>query len=220
MEKAKIQDPYKIILIGDTGVGKTNIVTRYTKNKFSTTLKPTIGVEFYTKLQNFKTLKNKQKQKTLQIWDTAGQERFRGMAGSYYRRALGVLLVYDITNKKSFENLPKWLKEIKAYTNPKTEISLIGNKCDLVKEREVRREEAIFFCEKFGIVFWEVSALCDRDGGVVEVFEDVARRIEQGGLGSGGGEKGFGVRERKREGEGGFGDGVREKEKRKKSKCC
>ena len=97
--------PQKIILIGDTGVGKTNIVSRFIEHKFLDSQKPTIGVEFYQK--NIKLTKENQRvvDVLLQIWDTAGQERFRGLVSSYYRNASGIIIVYDVTKRKSFENV-------------------------------------------------------------------------------------------------------------------
>ncbi len=130
-------NPFKLIIIGDSGVGKTNIINKYCKNDFSEQTKPTIGVEFYSKnlIINQKDPEKAKIKICLQIWDTAGQERFRGIASSYYRRALGVILVYDIFNKKSFLNLEKWLEEIYLYSIKDVEIVLLGNKLDLVKLR-------------------------------------------------------------------------------------
>lgn len=101
---------YKIVLIGDSAVGKSNILSRFTKNEFNAESKTTIGVEFATKNVTMDSKKVK-----LQVWDTAGQERFRSMASAYYRGALGALLVYDITRRNTFENLDKWVKELKNY---------------------------------------------------------------------------------------------------------
>ena len=216
MEIQKIQDPFKIILIGDTGVGKTNLVTRYTKNSFNETTKPTIGVEFYTKKISI-TDSNSKIENTLQIWDTAGQERFRGMAGSYYRRALGVILVYDITSRKSFENLDKWLDEVKAYGGVNMEIALVGNKNDLVEQREVKIEEGIIFSKKNNLFFYETSALKNEDLKVEEMFNEMAVRINKNKKNNSFeeelGNKGFNIKERNSE-------EVQPALKKKKNRCC
>ena len=123
----------KIVLVGDSGVGKSNIISRYTKNEFNYESKTTIGVEFATKalVQENKTIK-------VQIWDTAGQERYRSMASAYYRGAMGALLVYDITRASSFENLDKWLKELKNYGNEDIVCLMVGNKSDLKQYRSLK----------------------------------------------------------------------------------
>ena len=123
----------KIVLVGDSGVGKSNIISKYTKNEFNYESKTTIGVEFATKalVQENKTIK-------VQIWDTAGQERYRSMASAYYRGAMGALLVYDITRASSFENLDKWLKELKNYGNEDIVCRMVGNKSDLKQYRSLK----------------------------------------------------------------------------------
>jgi Ras-related protein Rab-11A len=124
---------FKIVLVGDSGVGKTNLLTRFAKNEFSLESKTTIGVEFATKTittESGHVIK-------AQIWDTAGQDRYRAIASSYYKGAVGALLVYDITKQKSFENLEKWLKELRDNGQANMTLMLIGNKSDLAKDRAV-----------------------------------------------------------------------------------
>ncbi len=122
---------FKIVLVGDSGVGKTNLLTRFSKNEFSLESKTTIGVEFATKTittESGHIIK-------AQIWDTAGQDRYRAIASSYYKGAVGALLVYDITKTKSFENVEKWLKELRDHGAENMVTMLIGNKSDLADDR-------------------------------------------------------------------------------------
>ena len=124
---------FKIVLVGDSGVGKTNLLTRFSKNEFSLESKTTIGVEFATKTITTETghvIK-------AQIWDTAGQDRYRAIASSYYKGAAGALVVYDITKPQSFENVDKWLKEVREHGAENMVLMLIGNKSDLEKDRQV-----------------------------------------------------------------------------------
>ena len=128
---------FKIIIVGDSGVGKSNIGTRYMSNEFLLETKATVGVEFFTK----DLIINKNKIRA-HIWDTAGQEKFRAITKSYYRGAKGALVVYDITRNESFENTEKWIQELKSNGEPDLIITLIGNKCDLENDRKVTKEEA------------------------------------------------------------------------------
>jgi small GTP-binding protein len=127
---------FKVVLIGDSGVGKSNILSRYLKDEFNLHTKTTVGVEFGTKKIEVDGMKIK-----AQIWDTAGQERYKSITNAYYKGSKGALLVYDITKKESFDNIEKWLQEFKRNCEPDITIILIGNKCDLQNERVVSREE-------------------------------------------------------------------------------
>jgi small GTP-binding protein len=144
---------YKIVCIGDSGVGKTNLITRFTRDKFFTNSKSTIGVDFATKSINQDGVEIK-----AQILDTAGQDRFRAVATTYYRGAHAVLLVYDITDHKSFDNLETWLKEASNHCRDNCVYMLVGNKCDLGENRSVTIDEAKKFAEKKSIRFFETSA--------------------------------------------------------------
>lgn len=168
---------YKIVIIGDTGTGKTNIITKYVSNYFEGVLRPTIGVEFFQKNLDIETPRGSKDPVTLQLWDTAGQERFRGMASSYYRKAFGVLLVYDITNKESFNNLDRWMEEINSYADHDIEIVLVGNKKDLVEQREVTPNEGIEFSQVNRLLFYETSALVNDDQKIEEMFKELTYRI-------------------------------------------
>jgi len=145
---------YKVVLIGDSGVGKSNLLSRFTRNEFNLETKSTIGVEFATRSVQAegKTIK-------AQIWDTAGQERYRAITSAYYRGAVGALLVYDISKHATFKNVERWLQELRENADRNIVIMLVGNKSDLRHLREVPTEEAKDFAEKNKLSFIETSAL-------------------------------------------------------------
>ena len=145
---------YKVVLIGDSGVGKSNLLSRFTRNEFSLETKSTIGVEFATRSIQVdgKTIK-------AQIWDTAGQERYRAITSAYYRGAVGALLVYDIAKSVTYKNVERWLTELRENAAENIVIMLVGNKSDLKHLREVPTDEAKEFSEKNGLSFIETSAL-------------------------------------------------------------
>lgn len=145
---------FKVVLIGDSGVGKSNLLSRFTRNEFNLESKSTIGVEFATRsIQvDSKTIK-------AQIWDTAGQERYRAITSAYYRGAVGALLVYDIAKHLTYENVERWLKELRDHADSNIVIMLVGNKSDLRHLRAVPTDEAKEFAEKNGLSFIETSAL-------------------------------------------------------------
>ncbi|KAK4337823.1 hypothetical protein RND71_042310 [Anisodus tanguticus] len=145
---------FKIVLIGDSGVGKSNLLSRFTRNEFCLESKSTIGVEFATR-----TLQVEGRIIKSQIWDTAGQERYRAITSAYYRGALGALLVYDVTKPTSFENISRWLKELRDHADSNIVIMLIGNKTDLKHLRAVATEDAQGYAEREGLSFIETSAL-------------------------------------------------------------
>lgn len=127
---------FKVVLIGDSGVGKSNIMMRYLNNEFNVDSKATVGVEFGSKkfeLQGYAV--------KAQIWDTAGQERYKSITNAYYKGAKGALLVYDISRKDTFENVDKWIPDLRANGDEHVTILLIGNKCDLEQHRQVSKEE-------------------------------------------------------------------------------
>ncbi|URE09999.1 Uncharacterized protein family UPF0054 [Musa troglodytarum] len=145
---------FKIVLIGDSGVGKSNILSRFTRNEFCLESKSTIGVEFATR-----TLQIEGKTIKAQIWDTAGQERYRAITSAYYRGAVGALLVYDITKKQTFENVQRWLRELRDHADSNIVILMVGNKADLRHLRAVSEDEAQTLAEKEELSFMETSAL-------------------------------------------------------------
>jgi Ras-related protein Rab-11A len=146
---------FKLVLIGDSGVGKSNILSRFTRNTFDLDNKSTIGVEFATKsikLDGKVVIK-------AQCWDTAGQERYRAITSAYYRGAVGALLVYDITKHDTFNNCQRWLTELRDHADVNIVVMLVGNKCDLKDQRTVTTEEATEFAQKNNLAFIETSAL-------------------------------------------------------------
>ncbi|GMH24696.1 hypothetical protein Nepgr_026539 [Nepenthes gracilis] len=150
----KVDYVFKVVLIGDSAVGKSQILARFARNEFSLDSKATIGVEFQTR-----TLVINHKSVKAQIWDTAGQERYRAVTSAYYRGAVGALLVYDITKRQTFEHIPRWLEELRSHADKNIVIMLIGNKTDLEDQRAVSTEDAKEFAEKEGLFFLETSAL-------------------------------------------------------------
>jgi Ras-related protein Rab-11A len=143
-----------VVLIGDSGVGKSNLLSRFTRNEFNLESKSTIGVEFATK-----SVQTEGKTIKAQIWDTAGQERYRAITSAYYRGAVGALLVYDISKKESFIGVEKWLKELRDHADSNIVIMLVGNKSDLKHLRAVSTDEGREFAEKHSLSFIETSAL-------------------------------------------------------------
>ena len=161
---------FKLILIGNSGVGKSCILQRYIKHKFEQTYKCTIGVDFLMKtiIVNGKTVK-------LQLWDTAGQEKYKSMVSSYYRGANVALIVFDVTNHKSFEALPNWIENYYKNGPEQKNIILIGNKKDLEEKREVTQEEAETFSETNNMIYFETSA---KDGDNIDyVFNYTAEKL-------------------------------------------
>ena len=161
---------FKILLLGDSGVGKSSLLLRYTKNEFISDLRSTIGVEFalkYLTVDNF--------QLKVQIWDTAGMERYRSITNAYYKGAKGVIVVYDICRQKSFENVDKWIDDFKSKADDDAVILLIGNKSDLDEKREVSKEEAESKAQKNKFGFMETSAKDNNN--VQKAFETLFHEI-------------------------------------------
>ncbi|KAH0921695.1 LOW QUALITY PROTEIN: hypothetical protein HID58_021713 [Brassica napus] len=165
---AGVEDDYdylfKVVLIGDSGVGKSNLLSRFTKNEFNLESKSTIGVEFATR-----TLTVEGKVIKTQIWDTAGQERYRAITSAYYRGAVGALLVYDVTRRATFEN------ELKNHTDPNIVVMLVGNKSDLRHLLAVPTEDGKSYAEQESLCFMETSAL--EATNVEDAFAEVLTQI-------------------------------------------
>ncbi|CAF93372.1 unnamed protein product, partial [Tetraodon nigroviridis] len=147
---------YKVVLIGESGVGKSNLLSRFTKNEFNHDSRTTIGVEFSTR-----TVQLNQYTVKAQIWDTAGLERYRAITSAYYRGAVGALLVYDISKHLTYESTERWLKELYEHADPHIVVMLVGNKRDLENLRTVPSEGGPGLCrsEAKGLMFMETSAL-------------------------------------------------------------
>ncbi|XP_031487995.1 ras-related protein RABA4d [Nymphaea colorata] len=150
----KIDYVFKVVLIGDSAVGKSQLLARFARNEFSLDSKATIGVEFQTR-----TLTIDHKTVKAQIWDTAGQERYRAVTSAYYRGAVGAMLVYDMTKRQSFDHVARWLEELRGHADKNIVIMLIGNKCDLGSLRAVPTEDAKEFAQRENLFFMETSAL-------------------------------------------------------------
>jgi len=183
---------FKVVLIGDSGVGKSNLLSRFTRNEFNLESKSTIGVEFATK-----SIQAEGKTIKAQIWDTAGQERYRAITSAYYRYvkentyyrysifllhtcslfrgAVGALLVYDISKHSTFENVERWLKELRDHAEANIVVMLVGNKSDLRHLRAVETDEAMAFSEQHNLAFIETSAL--DASGVDTAFQRILTEI-------------------------------------------
>ena len=161
---------FKIVLIGDSGVGKTNILSRYINNEFSLATQSTVGVEFGSKIikKNGKVIK-------LQIWDTAGQERYKSITSAYYKGSKGAFVVYDITRKTTYDNIDKWIGELKTNGSEDVLIMLVGNKSDLEEKREVITEEVEKKAQEQKLAFCETSALNGKN--VEYAFENLINEI-------------------------------------------
>ena len=167
---------FKIILIGDSSCGKTSFFTRFTKDEFDEKSGSTIGVDFRTKLVKL----NNDEIVKFQIWDTAGQENFYCICRSYYKHTCGAFIVYDVTNRETFDNLDMWVKRLRENNtnfcvNGPSVIYLLGNKIDLSDKREVSYEEGMLFASKHNILFSEMS--CKSNNNVYNVGERMANEI-------------------------------------------
>ena len=167
---AQFDHLFKILLIGDSGVGKTCLMFRFSDQKFQESYISTIGVDF-----KMKTLEVDGKKIRLQIWDTAGQERFRTITSSYYRGANGIIVIFDTTEEESFENVKHWLSEIERYATDGVSKMLVGNKCDMTDARAVETATAQEVADKLDVPFFEASAKTAEN--VDEIFLRMARDI-------------------------------------------
>jgi Ras-related protein Rab-11A len=199
---------FKIVIIGDSSVGKSNIISRLVKNEFSQTTKPTIGVDFATKTFTFD-----KEQVKIQLWDTAGQERYHAIVSAYYRGSSGAIIVYDVTNQKSFENIRTiWMKNLRNVCDENLPLMILGNKNDLEKDRAVSKLSGDELAMSEKLAFFETSALSGDN--INSAFEIFTRKIYD--------------REKKKELENGKktldSNNLKSKEiiseKKKKSSCC
>jgi Ras-related protein Rab-8A len=165
----------KILMIGNSCVGKTSVLIRFTNNNFSPTFITTIGIDF-----KIKSLTIGDKKIKLQIWDTAGQERFRTITKSYFRSAQGVILVYDITDKTSFMSIRNWIEQIQLHSESNVNKILVGNKCDCIGQRVVSYEEGLELAKDYKIDFIECSAKSDININSIftTITEQVVKRLE------------------------------------------
>ena len=161
---------FKIVLIGDTCVGKSCILVRFSDDVFNENYVTTIGVDF-----RFKTMIVKNKIAKIQIWDTAGQERYRSITTAYYRGAAAIIICCDSTNKDSFYNLNNWIDEISKYTDKEVDKLILMNKCDLVDDRQIDKSEMAKFEKENGIKIMEVSA--KTGNGIDKAFEYIIEKL-------------------------------------------
>jgi Ras-related protein Rab-10 len=161
---------FKLLLIGDSGVGKTCLLFRFSDDAFNTTFISTIGIDF-----KIKTVELGGKKIKLQIWDTAGQERFHTITTSYYRGAMGIMLVYDVTSAKTFDNISKWLRNIAEHATLDVDNMILGNKCDMDDKRQVPKDRGEAIAQEHKIAFLETSAKSNIN--VERAFLDLAQAI-------------------------------------------
>ncbi|KAK9688829.1 hypothetical protein RND81_09G013900 [Saponaria officinalis] len=161
---------FKLVLIGDSGVGKSNLFSRFTRNEFNLESKSTIGVEFGTR-----RIHVDDKIVKAQIWDIAGLKRYHAITSAYYEGAVGALLVYDVTKPVTFENIEGWLKEVRDHRGSDIMIMLVGNKADLSDLRAISTEDAKSFAERENLLFMETSALDSLN--VENSFTDVVTQV-------------------------------------------
>lgn len=162
---------FKLLLIGDSGVGKSCLLLRFADDTYTDSYISTIGVDFKIKTINLDSQVIK-----LQIWDTAGQERFKTITSSYYRGAHGIIIVYDVTDPESFNNVRNWMQEIDKYAMENVNKLLVGNKCDLVAKKAVSYDEGKDLADSYGIRFIETSAKSSHN--VESAFSVMARELK------------------------------------------
>jgi len=175
---------FKLVLLGDTAVGKSSSVERFVKNEFFEFQQPTIGAAFLTQSVQLDDVIVK-----FEIWDTAGQERYRSLAPMYYRGAAAALVVYDITSFESFRGAKTWIEELQRQGSSDIVIGLAGNKCDLEEKREVQNEEAKSYAQENRCIFYEMSAKTGEN--VQNMFQHIAMKLPKTqAAGSAGGNQG------------------------------
>ena len=181
VNSGEVKEDYKlkVVVVGDSGVGKTNLIKRFVSNTYNPNTKATVGVEFLSKSYKI----NNQVFK-IEIWDTAGQERYKSITAAYYKGAKGALIVYDITQKESFENINKWMSEVRDKSAKDLKIMIVGNKTDLENERQVSTDDALERAKELESPVMEASAL---DGNNVkaafyvllkEMYKEIKKKID------------------------------------------
>jgi len=162
----------KLLLIGDSSVGKSSLMLRYTDDTFSPNMITTIGIDF-----KIRSVELDGKRIKLQIWDTAGQEQYRVMTNAFYRGAMGIFLVYDVTNEASFRNIQSWMVNLEQHASEGVLKMLMGNKCDIPDEREIDTARGQAWANQHGLKFFETSAKTGK--GVDDAFLSIAREIKR-----------------------------------------
>ena len=198
---------FKVLLLGDAGVGKTSLMWRFSEDVFNKTYISTIGIDF-----KLRTIEVEGKRVRLQIWDTAGQERFHAISVSYYRSAIGIMLVYDITSRRSFENIAKWLRNIDEHAKEDVIKLLVGNKCDLRGPRAVKREEGEQLATEYDMSFFETSA--KENESIEDAFVCMAQEIMEKFV------PGWVKNDYNKPKKAEITDGTTRKNQKKETKCC
>ena len=170
MNNTDVDFIFKVLIIGDSSVGKSNILLRFSDNIFHETFLPTIGVDFKIKNVNVNDKNIK-----LNIWDTAGQERFKTITSAYYKGSHGVILVYDITEREGFNNITNWITESKKFAGNNVVRILVGNKCDLNESRKVTYKEGADFAQREDMQFFEASAKAKIN--IDEIFTELTKKM-------------------------------------------
>jgi len=162
----------QILLLGDSGAGKSSLVLRFADDEFQEDFQPTIGIDF-----KLRTLEINNQTVKVQVWDTAGQERFRTLTHSYFHKADGIVLVYDVTNDQSFKNISRWMEDIKSQSKEGVDVILVGNKVDLEEKRQVSSSRGQSLADQYGLVYFETSAKINQN--VYESFQELTKRVLQ-----------------------------------------
>lgn len=162
----------KLLLVGDSGVGKSCLLLRFVEDKFNPSFITTIGIDF-----KIRTIESNGKKIKLQVWDTAGQERFRTITTAYYRGAMGIVLIFDVTDSRTFENVENWFQTVTQHANEDAQIFLVGNKCDDEVNRQVSKEQGQELAAKLNIPFLEASA--KNNSNVDSIFYELASIIQE-----------------------------------------
>lgn len=158
----------KILTLGDSAVGKSAILIRYTQDRFHSNYLTTVGIDYQSKIIHYKN-----REIEMQIWDSAGQEKYRAISKQYYKKANGILLLYDVTSRESFQNIKKWIRDINNNIVMKPFLILVGNKIDL--ERKVTQQEGEELAQKYNVLFFETSASTGK--GIEETFQALVENI-------------------------------------------
>lgn len=162
----------KLLLVGDSGVGKSCLLLRFVEDKFNPSFITTIGIDF-----KIRTIESNGKKIKLQVWDTAGQERFRTITTAYYRGAMGIVLIYDVTDARTFENVENWFQTVTQHANEDAQIFLVGNKSDDEENRQVSKEQGQNLASNLNIPFLEASAKTNAN--VESIFYELASLIQE-----------------------------------------
>lgn len=176
----KVDFQYKIVIVGDSGTGKSNLVSQFVDERFNTFTKTTMGIDFKTKRVRFGGVNI-----SVQLWDTAGQERFKSVGRSYYHDSCAVIIVYDITRRSTFDSIPSWIKEAQDSLNfdiSEIEVMIIGNKTDLEKQRVVSHSDVKKLEDQCNFTYMETSAM--KNEGVIEAMTTLIQQIHQRGIGN------------------------------------